>query len=338
MAKKEKNQPTYCSIGGQGVIEGVMMRAPKTSALAVRREDGSIATKTWETKTITNKFLKLPIIRGAVNLVDSLYSGVKILSDAARLYDEEDVESYEPNKFEKYVAKKTGKDAMGVMMLFAVIIAVVMAVGLFYMIPWAVNTYLLEPFIDSVLVKSLLESAVRMVIFIGYMILCTLMKEVKRVFMYHGAEHKTITCYEAGLKLDVENVRKQKRLHPRCGTSFLLLVMLISVLVYAVISVFALGRWASLAIRLLTIPLIAGFSYEVLKVCAKYENWFTKAIRWPGMQLQRLTTKEPDDEILEIGILSFEMALGEKSEEELEALKKSFEHVKEESVSEAQES
>ncbi len=331
-----KKKTNYCSVGGQGVLEGVMMKAPKTSALAVRRADGSIATKVWETKSVTNKFFKLPIIRGAVNLVDSLYSGVKILSDAARLYDEEDIESYEPNKFEKFVAKKTGKDAMGVMMLFAVIIAVVLAVGLFFILPQII-TSLISPYVESTILKNLIEGGVRLVIFMGYMMLVTLMKEVKRVFMYHGAEHKTIACYEAGLELTVENVRKQRRLHPRCGTSFLLLVMLITILLFACLG-WNDNIWLRLGSRLLCIPIVAGVAYEVLKLCAKHENWFTKAIRWPGMQLQHLTTKEPDDEILEIGILSFQLALNEKSPEELEALRKSFEHIKEDADSETQES
>ena len=319
----------YCQIGGQGVLEGVMMRAPEKSALAVRRADGSIATKVWDTKKITNKFLRLPLVRGVVSLVDSMYSGVKIISDSARLYDEQDVESYEPNDFEKFIAKKTGKDAMSVMMLFAVIIALVLSVGLFFFLPQLLISAL-NPIITSPLLRVLVEGVIRILIFIGYLLLCTLMKDIKRVFMYHGAEHKTIACYEAGEPLDVEHARTKRRLHPRCGTSFLLLVMIIAILLYACMDVlFGLNNnlWIRMATRLICLPIIAGISYEVLKLCAKYENWFTKALRWPGMQLQRLTTKEPTDDILEIGILAFELALNEKSEEELEALKHSFEHI-----------
>ena len=183
----------YCQIGGQGVLEGVMMRAPEKSALAVRRADGSIATKVWDTKKITNKFLRLPLVRGVVSLIDSMYSGVKIISDSARLYDEQDVENYEPNGFEKFVAKKTGKDAMSVMMLFAVIIALVLSVGLFFFLPQLLIS-LLNPIITSPLLRVLIEGVIRILIFIGYLLLCTLMKDIKRVFMYHGAEHKTIAC------------------------------------------------------------------------------------------------------------------------------------------------
>ena len=330
----DKKEIKYCQIGGQGVLEGVMMRAPETSALAVRRADGSIATKTWQTKQIKNKFLRLPIVRGVVNLIDSMVSGVRVITDSARLYDEEDVESYEPSKFEKFVAKKTGKDAMGVMMVFAVIIALALSIGIFFILPQLL-TSLISPYIGSSFVINLIEGAIRIVLFIGYLLLCTLMKDVRRVFMYHGAEHKTIACYEAGEELTVENVRPQKRLHPRCGTSFLLLVMVITILIYACLG-WNDSIWMRICTRLITLPIIAGISYEVLKLCAKYENWFTKAIRWPGMQLQRLTTKEPDDDMIEIGILSFEMALNEKSEQQLEELKKSFEHI-EETPDEAQE-
>lgn len=202
----DKKEIKYCQIGGQGVLEGVMMRAPETSALAVRRADGSIATKTWQTKQIKNKFLRLPIVRGVVNLIDSMVSGVRVITDSARLYDEEDVESYEPSKFEKFVAKKTGKDAMGVMMVFAVIIALALSIGIFFILPQLL-TSLISPYIGSSFVINLIEGAIRIVLFIGYLLLCTLMKDVRRVFMYHGAEHKTIACYEAGEELTVENVR-----------------------------------------------------------------------------------------------------------------------------------
>lgn len=325
----EKKEVKYCSVGGQGVLEGVMMRAPEKSALCVRRADGTIATKVWDTKKVTNKFLKLPIIRGAVNLIDSLVTGVKVISDSARLYDDSMTE--EPNKFEKFVAKKTGKDSMSVMMFFAVIISLALSVALFFILPQLL-TSLISPYIKSSLLTNLIEGAVRLMIFLGYLLLCTAVKDVRRVFMYHGAEHKTIACYEAGEELTVENARTKKRLHPRCGTSFLLLVMIITILIYAVLG-WNDNIWLRIGTRLLMLPVIAGVSYEVLKLLAKFENPFTRALRWPGLQLQRLTTKEPTDDILEIGILAFEMALNEKTPEELEALKESFTHKKEENAS-----
>lgn len=310
------------TIGGQGVLEGVMMRAPETSALAVRKESGEIATKVWSNKKIKYKFLTWPVIRGVVNFVSMMVQGVSTITDAAKLYDESNEEDFEPSKFEKYVAEKTGKSAMDVMMVFAVIIALAFSVGLFFILPTLITGWL-KGSIQSSLLINLIDGLVRMVLFLGYMSLVSLMKDIKRVFMYHGAEHKTIFCYENELEMTVENVRKQGRLHPRCGTSFLLLVMIITILVYA-----CLGwneSWLlRLGTRLLMLPVIAGLSYELLRFLARHDGIIVRALRWPGLQLQRLTTREPDDTMIECAILAFQMALEEKSPEELEELKKSF--------------
>ena len=310
-----------CDIGGQGVLEGVMMRAPEKSALAVRKESGEIATKEWKNKIRQGKFVKLPIVRGCVNLVDMLFMGVGVISDAATMYDET-LEQEEPSKFEKFLAKKTGKSEMSIVMGVAVVLAIALSVGLFFLLP-SFLVSLVDPYMESKLLVSLIEGGIRIAILIGYMLFCTAVKEVKRVFMYHGAEHKTIACYENGLELNVENVKKQCRLHPRCGTSYLLLVMIVAILIYACLSaVIGINEtlWIRVLSRIVLLPLIAGVAYEVLKLAAKYENWFTRALRWPGMQLQRLTTKEPDAGMMEVAIVAFEMALAEKSSEEIEAL------------------
>ena len=310
------------SIGGQGVLEGVMMKAPETSALAVRKESGEIVTKVWKNKKVSHNILTWPVIRGVVNFVQMMVQGVGTITDAAKMYDDSNEEDFEPSKFEKYVAEKTGKNAMDVMMVFAVIIALAFSVGLFFILPTLITSWL-KGSIQNSLVINLIDGVVRMGLFLAYMALVSLMKDIKRVFMYHGAEHKTIFCYENEMEMTVENVRKQGRLHPRCGTSFLLLVMIITILVYA-----CLGwneSWLlRLGSRLIMLPIIAGLSYELLKFLAKHDNLLVRALRWPGLQLQRLTTREPDDSMIECAIIAFQMALDEKSPEELDALKNSY--------------
>ena len=320
-----------CDIGGQGVLEGVMMRSKEEAALAVRKQNGEITTSRWKLKKQREGFFKWPVVRGCVNLVDMLMEGTRVISDSAKMFDENTADE-QPSKLEKAIAKKTGKSEMDVMMGVAVVLALVLAVGLFFLLP-SFLVGLVSKHIESNFLVCLIEGGIRIVILMGYMLFCTSVKDVKRVFMYHGAEHKTIACYENELPLTVENVRPQRRLHPRCGTSYLLLVMIVSILVYSVVgAVFsALGFHGidknllfRVCSRLILLPLIAGISYEVLKGAAKHENWFTKAIRWPGMQLQRLTTKEPDDSMIEIAIIAFEMALRDKNDEEIEALVAEF--------------
>lgn len=303
-----------------------MMRSGTKGALAVRRQDGSIATKEWELKTRQSKILKWPIIRGCVNLVDMMGGGVKVIADSAKMSEEGNTADYEPNRFEKFVAKKTGKDAMDVMMVFAVILGIALAVGLFFILPTIITNFIKGAIQNSFLI-NLIDGGVRILIFLGYVALCTLSKDVKRVFMYHGAEHKTLTCYEMEDELTVENVKKHRRLHPRCGTSYLLLVMIITILVYACLG-WNENIFLRFGTRIVLLPIIAGISYEVLKGLAKLDNVVCRAIRWPGLQLQRLTTKEPDDSMIEIGILAFEMAVEEKSKEEIEQLKARFDRSK----------
>ena len=325
------------NIGGQGVLEGVMMRSKNISGLAVRKASGEVKYSKEKIKMASDKYkiLRLPIIRGVVNLVDMMGMGVKTLTKSAKLYDEQSTD-YEPSRFEKFVANKTGKDAMDIAMVFAVIVAIAMAVGLFFILPNFLAG-LFNDVVESDFLKNLISGGIRMVIFIGYIVIISLLKDIKRVYRYHGAEHKTISAYEHEEELTVENVRKYKTLHPRCGTSFMLLVMVISVLLFSLLG-WSDNLFIRIGLRLLMLPVVAGVSYEFLKFAAKGENLFFRIIRWPGMQLQRLTTAEPDDSMLEVGILAFEIALGEKSDEEIEELAKSFDRSpkKEEEIKEAE--
>lgn len=316
------------NIGGQGVLEGVMMRSPQWSGMAVRKQNGSIATWKKENSSATtkNKFLGLPIVRGVVSFVEMLVNGVKTITESAKMYDESAAEEMEPSKFEKFLAKKTGKDAMDIMMGFAVVIAVVLAVVIFFIVPTAI-TNLFKGIVQAPILLNLIDGVIRLMIFMGYLLLVTCTKDIKRLFMYHGAEHKVINCFESEAEMTVENARKQSRLHPRCGTSYLLIVMVISILVFALLG-WSDAWYLRFGLRIILLPFIAGLSYEVLKLAAKYENWFVRIVRAPGMALQRLTTKEPDDSMLEISLIAFFIAENEKSPEEMESLIQQYTHLK----------
>ena len=297
------------SIGGQAVMEGVMMKSPTGVALAVRRADGIIATRydNWTTKAQKGTFWGLPIIRGVVTFIESLTTGMNTLTESAKLAGE-DIEE-EPTKFEKWLSEKLGKSVESVVIGIAVILAVALSVGLFFMLPLGISSLIFGKAASVAGVwKSLTEGLVRLIIFIGYLLLCSRIKDVKRTFMYHGAEHKTIACYEAEEELTPENAAKHSRLHPRCGTNYLFLVMAVSILFFA-----AVGWNASFAVRLAMriafLPVVAGLSYEVLRLAARYDNWFTRIIRAPGMALQRITTKEPTPDMLEVAIAAFNLAM-----------------------------
>ncbi|MBS7335182.1 MAG: DUF1385 domain-containing protein [Eubacteriales bacterium] len=298
-----------CSIGGQAVMEGVMMKSPTGVAMAVRRADGTIATSydNWTTRAKKGTFLGLPIIRGVVTFIESLSTGMTTLTESAKLAGE-DIDE-EPTRFEKWLSEKLGKSVESVVVGIAVLLAVVLSVGLFFLLPLGISSLIFGGLADVAGVwKSLTEGLIRLIIFIGYIMLCASIKDVKRTFMYHGAEHKTIACYEAEEELTPDNAMKHSRLHPRCGTNYLFLVMAISILFFA-----AIGWNASFALRLVMriafLPIVAGLSYEVLRFAAKYDNAFTRIIRAPGMALQRITTKEPTEDMLEVAITAFNLAL-----------------------------
>ena len=309
------------NIGGQGVLEGIMLRSPEISALAVRKANGEIVYKKKQINTKKrNWFLRLPVIRGVIAFVDTLVLGTATLFDSAKMYDESLEE--EPSKFEAYIAKKTGKDAMSVMMAFAVVIAIGLAILLFFILPTLAAGFF-KGLIQSIFLLNLVEGLVRIIILIAYIVGVSFLKDIKRVFMYHGAEHKTINCYEHEQEITVENIKKHKKLHPRCGTSYLFFIVVISILVFSLVD------WSSIwyikiGLRLLLLPIVAGLAYELLKFCGKHENWFLKIIRFPGMMLQKITTKEPDDDMIEVAVIAFKLALNEQSEEEIILLAKEF--------------
>ena len=290
-------------------MEGVMMKSPTGVAMAVRRADGTIATSydNWTTRAKKGTFLGLPIIRGVVMFIESLSTGMTTLTESAKLAGE-DIDE-EPTRFEKWLSEKLGKSVESVVVGIAVLLAVVLSVGLFFLLPLGISSLIFGGLADVAGVwKSLTEGLIRLIIFIGYIMLCASIKDVKRTFMYHGAEHKTIACYEAEEELTPDNAMKHSRLHPRCGTNYLFLVMAVSILFFA-----AIGWNASFALRLVMriafLPIVAGLSYEVLRFAAKYDNAFTRIIRAPGMALQRITTKEPTEDMLEVAITAFNLAL-----------------------------
>ncbi len=306
------------SIGGQAVIEGVMMRGPHKIATAVRKMDGEIAMEINDIGAARkNKILKLPIIRGCINFFDSLILGVKALMFSAKFFDIDDEgnqKEEEKGKFEVWLEKKLGSEkALNAVIYFSVFISIIFSVGLFILFPTIIVGFL-KSIIDSRFILTLSEGVVRIGIFLIYLTLTAQMKDIKRVFMYHGAEHKTIFCYEKGEELTVENVRKHSRLHPRCGTSFLLIVMVVSVIVFSFIS------WEDpitrLLLRLALLPFVAGISYEIIKFAGRHDNKFTKILSAPGMWLQYITTNEPDDSQIEVAIASIKAVIPENKSDD----------------------
>lgn len=335
--KKENSRKEHrTSIGGQAVMEGVMMRGPHNVATAVRKPDGEIVIDDMKLGKIrTGRFVKLPIVRGCVNFIDSMIIGVKSLMFSAQFIDADDegepVEQ-EPSKFEMWLDEKLGSEkAMNIVIYISVIFSLALSIGMFILLP-AFITGFLKSVIQSRVGLTLIEGIVRIAIFVLYLFLVSQMKDIKRVFMYHGAEHKSIFCYEKGLDLTVENVRVQSRLHPRCGTSFLLLVMIISILVYSVIpwdeasfaAIPVIGKalgaipWVitRLILRLLLLPIVAGISYEIIKFAGRHDNAFTRAISKPGMLFQHITTNEPDDSQIEVAIAALKAVIPENKAED----------------------
>lgn len=302
-----------------------MMRSPETTAIAVRRESGEIVTQKQRSQSLSARYkiLNVPIIRGVVNFVEMMISGVKTITDAAKMYDPEDDEM-EPSKADEFIAEKTGKNPMDVAIFFAVVIALVIAVGLFFILPNLITGWI-TPYIDSSLGKNLVDGLIRVGMFLIYLVAISNMKDIKRLFGYHGAEHKVINCFEHDMPMDVEHARENTRLHPRCGTSFLLIVMIISILLFTLLG--WSENWAiRIGLRLLMLPVVAGVSYEILKLVAKYDNKFTMALRKPGMALQYLTTREPDDGMIEVALVSFLAAEDKKTDEEIDELARKYSH------------
>ena len=320
--KKEENQKKVY-IGGQAVMEGVMMKASDRMAIAVRRlADGGIETHTEPVVAPArkHKILGWPVIRGVVAFILSLTSGMTTITKSAEMLGDESLEE-EPSRFEKWLSKVTGKDTDDIVMFCAVVLAVVLAAGLFFVLPSLAGSALTRLLPGHPVLVNLLEGVVRILIFLVYILLVSRMKEIHRVFMYHGAEHKTVYCNENGEELTVENCRKYPVMHPRCGTAFLLIVMLISIIVTSIASVFGLDGnvFTRILVRLALLPVIAGVSYEFLQWTGRNDNAVTRVLRWPGMQLQRLTALEPTDDMLEVAIVAMKLAKGETWEPAVEA-------------------
>ena len=292
-----------CSYGGQALIEGVMMRGKRYQAMSARLEDGRIVSEVEEFTMLTDrhKFFGLPFIRGTFNMIDSLISGMKALTWSTNVSLAEDEEAEELTPME---------------IALTMLVSIGLGILLFFVLPVIIAHYF-QPLIPGSFLQNVFEGVVRVAVFLLYLFLISRMKEIRRVFQYHGAEHKSIHCYEAGEALTPENAMKHTRLHPRCGTSFLFIVMIISIFVFALVGVdnFA-WRMAS---RIVLLPVIAGVSYEVLRFCGKHrDKVWVRAIAWPGMQLQRLTTGEPDLEMLEVAIYSLQKVRAREEDETLD--------------------
>ena len=301
------------SIGGQAVLEGVMMRGRCGVATAVRDSDGIIRIEAERITPPEKKsiFVRLPIIRGIVNFFSSLVTGTKILMRSAEVYGGDDDE---PSKFEKWLAKTFKIDVMDVVLFFGVALGLVFSIALFFILPTFLGGLIgkAAPNMPPI-VKNLIEGGIRILIFVGYILFTSLLKDIKRTYMYHGAEHKTITCYEKGLDLTVENVKKCRRVHDRCGTTFMFFVMFVSILVYSVFGAIfpVLNEYVGLKMlsRIVLLPLIAGLSYELLKLLAKTDSPLVLPLKAPGLLLQMLTTKEPDEQMMEVAIAAFDKVL-----------------------------
>lgn len=293
-------QPFKTSIGGQALIEGIMMRGPDKSAMAVRLPDGTIDVESWDLPATSKAwYRKTPFVRGVFNMLDSLIFGYKCLMKSAAKAGLDDEE--QPSKFETWIAGKLGKSVNSVVAVLAVVLGGALAIGLFMVLP-AFLVGLVSEKLASPVVKSLLEGLLKIVLFILYLALVSCMGDIRRVFEYHGAEHKTIACYEAGEELTVENIRTKSRFHPRCGTSFILIVLVISILLFSVVT------WTSVVVRvllkLLLLPVVVSIAYEIIKFAGRHDNILTRIISAPGLWLQRLTTNEPHDDQIEVAIAS----------------------------------
>ena len=301
------------SVGGQALMEGIMMRGPQRICCAVRKPDGSIETK-LEPTPHHGVWSRIPLVRGAVSMVESLVMGYRYMMYSAQVSMGEDYDpQQEESAFEKWVGDHLGKKAEDMLLVAAAVVGGLFAILLFTVLP----TVLVEGLDHLISLgrwpKVILEAVLKVGIFLSYMMAISHMKEIHRVFEYHGAEHKTIACYEAGDPLTVENVRKYTRFHPRCGTSFLILVVIVSVFLYSVLP------WGSMGLRvlfkLLLLPVVMGISYELLKWCGRSDNWATRIIRAPGLLVQRLTVFEPDDSMIEVAIAAVTPVLPNTPEE-----------------------
>ena len=325
MAKHQTQEKFKTSIGGQALIEGIMMRGPEKDAIVVR-QGTELNVQVQPRKLPPKKSIwNIPIIRGIRGFFDSQVTGVKALMHSADLSPEENTE--EPSKLDQWLERKLGNEKFQKLIIgFAVFMGLAMSVGLFMLLPMLIGN-IFTRWIDSLLLIHLIEGLIRIILFVAYIVLVSRMKEMRRVFAYHGAEHKTIRCYEAGLPLTVENVRTMTRLHPRCGTSFLLVVMILSILVFTVASSALLAivpalrelgdaspvlyKLIMVVFKLLLLPLVVGVAYEINRLVGRHDNRLTRIVTAPGMWFQNFTTNEPDDSMIEVGIAAVKAVLPE---------------------------
>ncbi len=316
MSKQPESCPAFrTTIGGQALIEGIMMLGPDKRATVVRKPDGELEVKLQPRKAIKDKhpILGWPLIRGVVNFGSSMINGVRELFWSADFYPE-DEQPQEPSKFDLWLEKKLGNEkATSVVMAIAAIIAVAFSVGLFFLLPTFIAGFF-SKLHNSALLHNVIEGVIRIVIFMLYLILISRMKDMRRVFSYHGAEHKSIFCYEAGLPLTVENVRKQPRHHPRCGTSFLFVVIVVSILCSSVVFTYVewSNMWVRFGLHLILLPIVVGISYEFNRLVGRYDNALTRFLTKPGLWMQNFTTFEPDDSMIEVGIEALRLVIPEE--------------------------
>ncbi len=334
--------PKKSSVGGQALIEGIMMRGPQMTAMAVRDPEGQIVLEKEETPAVgKSKLVRLPLIRGVFNFIASMRVGYKYLMRSAEIAMPEEI----TQKQEKESAEDSAKDGtekpkkekksssllMNTLMIVATVLGVALSVGLFIMLPSFIYKWCAQllPFLSPEspalrsLVKSVFEGVLKIVVLVAYMLLVRLMKDIKRTFQYHGAEHKTIFCYEHGKELTVENVRGERRVHPRCGTSFLILMLIVGIFISFLIDPVSLllfeqvpPTWLRAIIRLLLLPLMMGVGYELIKLAGKHDNLFTRIISAPGMWLQRITVLEPDDDMIECALAAFKEVIPKEENEQ----------------------
>lgn len=302
------------SIGGQALIEGVMMKGPDEIAMAVRKSDGEIVVKTEPVGKIEkSKLVKIPIIRGVIALINSMVIGIKALTYSAEFFQESSKEE-EESKFEKWLKNKFGDKAEDITMYMSVAMSLALAILIFMFIPTIVINFFKNK-ISNQIILSGLEGILKITMFIAYIVIISRMKEIQRVFQYHGAEHKVIHCYESGKDVTVENARIFSTLHPRCGTSFLLIVMITSILIFSFLG------WKNVILRIIMkiilLPIVAGISYEIIRWAGRSDSKMVSIISYPGLMLQKLTTSEPDDKQLEVAIEAFKKVLPEDEDADL---------------------
>lgn len=302
------------SIGGQALIEGVMMRGPHLSAMAVRKPDKSVYLETWDNGP-KKWYQRVPFARGIFNFITMLVVGYRCLMKSAEISGMSELDGEEPSKLDKWLDEHLGDKMTWIFNIAVTVVAVVISIGLFMLLPAMLVKFLGGLLHAPAMVMTIIEGCIKICIFVLYLFLVTRMKEIQRVFQYHGAEHKTIACYEAGEELTPANAMKHTRFHPRCGTSFLLIVLVISIFVFSVLSWD--NVWLRVILKILLLPVVVGIAYEIIKLAGRYSNPLTRAISAPGLWLQRLTTFEPDETQLEIAIAAMKPCIPEDTKDDL---------------------